>query len=36
SDGMILRSQATLWRSRVAETPDEQRATLDTLLKRLG
>ncbi len=36
SDGLILRSQATLWRSRVAGTPDGQRETLDNLLRRLG
>ncbi|MFC3613658.1 ATP phosphoribosyltransferase [Lutimaribacter marinistellae] len=36
SDGLILRSQATLWRSRVAETPDDVRVTLKTLLKKLG
>jgi ATP phosphoribosyltransferase len=30
-DGMILQSQATLWRSRVAELDDEERATMDTL-----
>ncbi|NNE52561.1 MAG: ATP phosphoribosyltransferase [Sulfitobacter sp.] len=36
SDGLILQSQATLWRSRVADLPDEDRETLNQLLKRLG
>jgi ATP phosphoribosyltransferase len=34
-DGPILRSQATLWRSRVAECDDAQRATLKALLARV-
>ncbi|MBY5935208.1 ATP phosphoribosyltransferase [Tateyamaria omphalii] len=36
SDGLILASQATLWRSRVAEVTDAERAVLATLLDRLG
>ncbi|WP_299550337.1 ATP phosphoribosyltransferase [uncultured Tateyamaria sp.] len=36
SDGLILASQATLWRSRVAEVTDADRAVLATLLDRLG
>ncbi len=36
SDGLILQSQATLWRSRRAEVRDEDRATLDDLITRLG
>ncbi len=36
SDGPILRSQATLWRSRVAELEDADRATLATFTARLG
>lgn len=36
SDGLILRSQATLWRSRVAGCDPAQRATLDALLSRIG
>ena len=35
SDGMILRSQATLWRSRVAEVTDADRQVLKDLLTRL-
>ena len=34
-DGLILRSQATLWRSRVPELSDDERASLDILLDRL-
>ncbi|MGX9351707.1 ATP phosphoribosyltransferase [Shimia sp. W99] len=36
SDGPILRSQATLWRSRVADVSDMEKATLRALLDRLG
>ncbi|WP_340247035.1 ATP phosphoribosyltransferase [Sulfitobacter pontiacus] len=36
SDGLILRSQATLWRSRMAEMDDADRATMTTLLARLS
>ncbi|GGX59541.1 ATP phosphoribosyltransferase [Tateyamaria omphalii] len=36
SDGLILASQATLWRSRVAEVTDADRGVLATLLDRLG
>ncbi|SFL58721.1 ATP phosphoribosyltransferase [Shimia aestuarii] len=36
SDGPILRSQATLWRSRVADVSDMEKATLRELLNRLG
>lgn len=36
SDGPILRSQATLWRSRVAECDDQEKADLRALLERLG
>lgn len=36
SDGLILRSQATLWRSRVADVADEDRAAMSELLERLG
>lgn len=35
-DGLILRSQATLWRSRVAEYGDAEKAALKELLARLG
>ncbi|MHA6264865.1 ATP phosphoribosyltransferase [Arenibacterium sp. CAU 1754] len=35
NDGLILRSQATLWRSRVAEYSDEEKATLKALFKLL-
>ncbi|WP_372886003.1 ATP phosphoribosyltransferase [Shimia sp.] len=35
-DGPILRSQATLWRSRVAELADGDRAILSAFLDRLG
>jgi len=35
SDGLILQSQATLWRSRVAELDEADRATLTELNKRL-
>ncbi len=35
SDGLILRSQATLWRSRVADYATEDRATLAALLDRV-
>ena len=36
SDGLILRSQATLWRSRVADVADEDRAAMAEMLARLG
>jgi ATP phosphoribosyltransferase len=36
SDGLILASQATLWRSRVAEVDDADRLILRGLLERLG
>ncbi len=36
SDGLILRSQATLWRSRVADVADEDRAAMTEMLARLG
>ena len=36
SDGLILRSQATLWRSRMAEMDDTDRATMTALLARLS
>ena len=36
SDGLILRSQATLWRSRMAEMDDAERATMTALLARLS
>ncbi|MGJ8629286.1 MAG: ATP phosphoribosyltransferase [Sulfitobacter sp.] len=36
SDGLILQSQATLWRSRVAEMDDVDRATMAELMGRLG
>ncbi|MCR8827853.1 ATP phosphoribosyltransferase [Pseudosulfitobacter koreensis] len=36
SDGLILRSQATLWRSRVADVADEDRAAMTEVLARLG
>ncbi|MAN08006.1 ATP phosphoribosyltransferase [Sulfitobacter sp. SBS6] len=36
SDGLILRSQATLWRSRMAEMDDVDRATMTALLARLS
>ena len=35
SDGLMLRSQATLWRSRVAELDDAQSNTLESLMRRL-
>ena len=35
-DGLILASQATLWRSRVAEVDDAARVVLRGLLQRLG
>ncbi|MEO0938213.1 MAG: ATP phosphoribosyltransferase [Pseudomonadota bacterium] len=35
-DGLILRSQATLWRSRTAPLEDAERETLRTLLDRLA
>jgi ATP phosphoribosyltransferase len=36
SDGLILASQATLWRSRIAPVEDADRATLRSLLERLS
>lgn len=36
SDGLILASQATLWRSRIAALDDSERCDLRTLLKLLG
>lgn len=36
SDGLILRSQATLWQSRVAQTDNAEQATLAALLDRLA
>ncbi|MEO0390448.1 MAG: ATP phosphoribosyltransferase [Pseudomonadota bacterium] len=36
SDGLILSSQATLWKSRVAAVDDAERAALRALLDRLG
>jgi ATP phosphoribosyltransferase len=36
SDGLILKSQATLWRSRTADMDDEERRTLAALLKMLA
>ncbi len=36
SDGLILQSQATLWRSRMATVGDKDRATLQELLTRLS
>ncbi|MEP2921509.1 ATP phosphoribosyltransferase [Sulfitobacter sp.] len=35
SDGLILRSQATLWKSRIAETTAAEKATLNELIARL-
>jgi ATP phosphoribosyltransferase len=35
-DGLILRSQATLWRSRVARYSDAEKAALDVLLQRVS
>jgi ATP phosphoribosyltransferase len=35
SDGLILQSQATLWRSRTAEIDKEARATLNALNEKL-
>ena len=36
SDGLILKSQATLWRSRVAACSDTEKGTLRTLLDRIN
>lgn len=36
SDGLVLQSQATLWRSRVAPLDAAERATLDALTRQLG
>ena len=36
SDGLILRSQATLWRSRVAEVTGDDRATCDRFQQLIG
>jgi len=35
SDGLILRSQATLWQSRTAKMTPDQRRTLDAVLRRV-
>ncbi len=35
-DGLILRSQATLWRSRVAQMDEAQKQTLSALVRQLG
>jgi ATP phosphoribosyltransferase len=35
SDGLVLRSQATLWRSRVAKCTPEEKQTLQTLLTKI-
>ena len=35
-DGLVLQSQATLWRSQVAPLDDADRATLDALIAKLG
>ena len=36
SDGLILKSQATLWRSRTADMDDDERRTFAALLKKLA
>ncbi|WP_243611226.1 ATP phosphoribosyltransferase [Shimia aestuarii] len=36
ADGLILRSQATLWRSRRAPVDDAEKAALETLVAKLG
>ena len=36
SDGLVLQSQATLWRSRMAEMSDLDRKTLGEINRRLG
>jgi len=36
SDGLILRSQATLWRSRVAKVSKAEASALDQILARVG
>jgi ATP phosphoribosyltransferase len=36
SDGLILKSQATLWRSRTAEMDDTERATLAEFIEKLA
>ena len=36
SDGLVLRSQATLWQSRVADISVDERPVLDALLARVG
>ncbi|MBQ0805771.1 MULTISPECIES: ATP phosphoribosyltransferase [unclassified Sulfitobacter] len=36
SDGLILKSQATLWRSRTADMDDKERRTLAALLEKLA
>ncbi|MEY8827404.1 ATP phosphoribosyltransferase [Sedimentitalea sp. XS_ASV28] len=36
SDGLVLRSQATLWRSRSAPVSDADRETLKTLIRQVG
>jgi ATP phosphoribosyltransferase len=35
-DALILRSEATLWRSRRAEWKDDDRAAMQALAERLG
>ena len=35
SDGLVLRSQATLWRSRVAKCTSEEKSALKTLLVKI-
>jgi len=36
SDGLVLQSQATLWRSRAADMSDPDRKTLSDIIRRLG
>ena len=36
SDGLVLRSQATLWRSRVTTYSDTEKAALDRFLSQLN
>ena len=36
SDGLVLQSQATLWRSRAAQLNDQDRKTLADIIRRLG
>ena len=35
ADGLILKSQATLWRSRTAACDEDEKRALDTLLDRV-